>query len=211
MDRALGSVGVVERASPRPLVPLGAMPGASLTGKGETRTARQVGVVYGLPSRPRFTLARETRARHRSERHERPRRSRVQAHDKPPPSRRRPRQGSLDHANRPERPIHGRPSCACSTSGLGEVACRRMMVGHGSGARVCWRGRASPGADAGRTTSRRPRGGVRARARSTTPTDPSARSMADHHAPEEGVRGRLECVERSREREDGERVRGGIG
>ena len=35
--------------SPRPLVPLGAMPGASLTGKGETRTARQVGVVYGCP------------------------------------------------------------------------------------------------------------------------------------------------------------------
>ncbi|GAA5864651.1 hypothetical protein JCM3774_006026 [Rhodotorula dairenensis] len=36
-------------SSPRPLVPLGAMPGASLTGKGETRTARQVGVVYGCP------------------------------------------------------------------------------------------------------------------------------------------------------------------
>lgn len=35
--------------SPRPLVPLGAMPGATLTGKGETRTARQVGVVYGCP------------------------------------------------------------------------------------------------------------------------------------------------------------------
>lgn len=35
--------------SPWPLVPLGAMPGASLTGKGETRTARQVGVVYGCP------------------------------------------------------------------------------------------------------------------------------------------------------------------
>lgn len=36
-------------SSARPLVPLGAAPGASLTGKGETRTAKQVGVVYGYP------------------------------------------------------------------------------------------------------------------------------------------------------------------
>ncbi|GAA5857410.1 hypothetical protein JCM8547_002264 [Rhodosporidiobolus lusitaniae] len=33
--------------SPRTLLPLGALPGASLTGKGETRTARQIGVFFG--------------------------------------------------------------------------------------------------------------------------------------------------------------------
>lgn len=36
-------------SSPRRLVPLGAGPGATLTGKGETRAARRVGVVYGCP------------------------------------------------------------------------------------------------------------------------------------------------------------------
>ncbi|GAA5884890.1 hypothetical protein JCM6882_007140 [Rhodosporidiobolus microsporus] len=33
--------------SPRTLLPLGALPGATLTGKGETRSARQVGVFFG--------------------------------------------------------------------------------------------------------------------------------------------------------------------
>jgi hypothetical protein len=104
-----------------------------------------------LPSRPRFTLARETRARHRSERHERPRRSRVQAHD--------------------GRPWIGRSGLLAWSS-------------------EPWRGRRREGG--GLLFGRIERDELLRRA-------------------EEGVRGRLECVERSREREDGERVRGGIG